>query len=182
VYEEQKARQWPGLASDGSLICKELGIEDCNETSMSKISYKKMVNKACQVEQGHRLSKQAEGRIKCSRIPTDNFEKREYISNSKIAEVRQWFMTRYGMHAFAGNFSHYKRFAKTQWLCRCREAREEERHLLSGSCRVYGDIRAKFGDLEEDSDLVAFFGEVLERREELEEEERGVVAIATVVC
>jgi hypothetical protein len=173
VYEEQKARQWPGLASEGSTICKVLGIEDCNETSMCKISYKKMVTEACQVEQGKRLSKMAEGRIKCGRILAEKFEKKEYISNAKISEVRQWFMTRYGMNAFAGNFSHDKRYAKTQWLCRCREAREEEQHLLSGSCRVYGDIRAKFGDLEEDRDLVAFFGEVLERRDELEEEERS---------
>ena len=80
-------------------------------------------------------------------------------------------MTRYGMQPFAGNFSHDKRFARSQWLCRCREAREEEQHLLSGSCPVYGDIRATYGDLREDKDLVAFFGEVLERREELEEEE-----------
>ena len=56
---------------------------------------------------------------------------------------------------------------------RCREAREEEGHLLSGTCAVYGDIRARYGELREDSDLVTFFGEVLERREELEEEERG---------
>ena len=77
------------------------------------------------------------------------------------------------MQPFAGNFSHDKRFARSQWLCQCREAREEEQHLLSGSCPVYGDIRARFGDLREDGDLVTFFGAVLERREELEEEERS---------
>jgi hypothetical protein len=171
VYEEQKARQWPGLASEASRICKELDIEDCNETNIPKMNYKKIIIKACQEEQRRRLTKLAEGRVKCSRIATENFQKKEYISNSRISEVRQWFMTRYGMQPFAGNYSHDKRFAKSQWLCWCREAREEEQHLLSGACRVYGDIRARFGELQEDSDLVAFFGEILERREELEEEE-----------
>jgi hypothetical protein len=163
--------EWPGLASEASKICQELHIEDVNTTSMGKAAYMKVIDKACQAEQRRRLLKLAEGRSKCNNIPTEEFEKREYISKTKIKEVRQWFMTRYSMQPFAGNFSHDKRFAKSQWLCRCREAREEEQHLLSGACRVYGDIRAGYGDLREDKDLVAFFGEVLERREELEEEE-----------
>jgi hypothetical protein len=173
IYEEQRARQWPGLAREATQICEELGIEDCNVTSLPKISYKKMINEACIAEQRRRLLKLAEGRVKCSRIANEKFEKRPYISNTKIKEVRQWFLTRYGMQPFAGNFSHDKKYAKSQWLCRCQEAREEEGHLLSGSCPVYGDIRAGYGDLREDGELVAFFGEVLERREELEEEERS---------
>jgi hypothetical protein len=173
IYCEQKAREWPGLVKETQKICQELGIEDANTTSLHKSVYKKIIDKACQAEQQRRLLKLAEGRVKCRNITTENFKKREYISNTKIKEVRQWFMTRYGMQPFAGNFSHDKRFAKSQWLCRCREAREEEQHLLSGSCPVYGDIRARFGDLQEDGDLVNFFGEVLERREELEEEERS---------
>ena len=33
---------------------------------------------------------------------------------------------------------------------------------------MYGDIRQRFGDLDDEEDLVEFFKEVLERREELE--------------
>ena len=49
-----------------------------------------------------------------------------------------------------------------------REQREEESHLLEGSCTVYGDIRERYGDLEDDDDLVDFFNEILARREELD--------------
>ena len=60
----------------------------------------------------------------------------------------------------------------TEWLCFCRLEREEEYHLLAGRCEVYGDIREKYGELEDDEDLVQFFQEVLERRGELEKESR----------
>ena len=50
--------------------------------------------------------------------------------------------------------------------------REEESHITSGSCEVYGDLTDQFGDLSEDQNLVDFFRAVLDRREDLEEEDR----------
>ena len=50
--------------------------------------------------------------------------------------------------------------------------REEEGHILSGSCEVYGDLKSQFGDLNEDKNLVDFFRAVLDRRDELEDEDR----------
>ena len=49
---------------------------------------------------------------------------------------------------------------------------EDEGHIVSGQCPVYGDLRTQFGDLGEDENLVAFFWAVLDRRDELEEEDR----------
>ena len=37
---------------------------------------------------------------------------------------------------------------------------------------MYGGLRTQFGDLGEDRNLVAYFTAVLDRREELEEEDR----------
>ena len=34
---------------------------------------------------------------------------------------------------------------------------KQESHLLAGSCKVYGDIRQKFGDLDDEENLVEFF-------------------------
>ena len=45
-----------------------------------------------------------------------------------------------------------------------------EAHLTSSACPVYADLREKYGDLTDDDELVAYFGEVLARREALEEE------------
>ena len=50
--------------------------------------------------------------------------------------------------------------------------REEEGHVLSGSCEVYGNLKCQFGDLNEDKNLVDFFRAVLDRRDELEDKDR----------
>ena len=76
------------------------------------------------------------------------------------------------MLPFAGNYAKDKRFARSNWLCKCGEVKEEESHLLSGNCEVYGDIRGNYSNLNDDKQLVDFFNEVLSRRDELEEKEK----------
>ena len=71
------------------------------------------------------------------------------------------------MHAFAGNYSKDKRFARSNWLCLCLESIEEESHLKSGECKVYGDLTYKYSDLTCDDNLADLFREVLARREQL---------------
>ena len=83
--------------------------------------------------------------------------------------VREQYRTRYRLLPFAGNCSKDKRFAKTSWLCVCGEEREEQ-HLISGHCKVYGDLTHKYDNLADDNQLVQFFAEVLARREHLEVE------------
>ena len=112
-----------------------------------------------------RLKKQAEGKKKCERINTEKYEKKSYIENGKIHNVRQLFKTRYGLMPFAGNYSRDKRFARTNWLCRCGRAKEEEQHILSGNCEVYGEIRAAYPNFNDDEQLVKFFCEVLAMRD-----------------
>ena len=57
-------------------------------------------------------------------------------------------------------------------MCRCKKEVEEEGHIVSGQCDVYGDLKSKFGDLQEDKNLVKYFQAVLDRRDSLEEEDR----------
>ena len=82
------------------------------------------------------------------------------------------FRTRFGLQPFAGNYSNDRRYYRTNWLCRCQMYREEESHLLSGNCEVYGDIRRRYDNLDDDANLVQFFNEVLQMREALEEKEK----------
>ena len=42
VYTWQVARGYLGLAKETATICKELHIEDCNTTKLSKAEYKSM--------------------------------------------------------------------------------------------------------------------------------------------
>ena len=79
------------------------------------------------------------------------------------------FRTRFGMLPFAGNYSRDRRFARTEWLCRCLKAWEDESHLISGDCEVFGEIRTKYENLDDDENLVKFFNEILTKRDELDE-------------
>ena len=73
---------------------------------------------------------------------------------------------------FPGNFSHdKKRFAKSHWLCKCEESREDESHIMAGHCKVYGDLTEKYPDFTDNNSLVQFFTEVLYRRDRLDKEQ-----------
>ena len=168
IYEEQKKQCWPGLALETSAICKDLQIEDCNITKLSKEQYSKVVNVACHTKNEKTMREQARG--KCERIQHEEYGRKEYISQKNIQDVRQQYRSRFGLQPFAGNYSKDKRFARTNWLCRCKEEREEETHLMSGQCTVFGDLALKYNDLTDDENLVQFFSEVLARRDELDKE------------
>ena len=45
---------------------------------------------------------------------------------------------------------------------------EEESHLTSGKCKVFGDLKGRFGDLHDDENIVQFFQEVLTRRDKID--------------
>ena len=121
---------------------------------------------ACHVMNEKLLLRQAHG--KCERLNYDNYGKKDYLSLKNIYNVRKQYRTRFGLQAFAGNYSHDNRFAKTSWLCLCQQSREEESHLLLGQCHVYGDLNEKYSYLTEDDQLVQFFSDVLARRDALE--------------
>ena len=97
---------------------------------------------------------------------------KDYVRTQTIPETRKWFRTRYSLQPFAGNFSHDRKYARTDWLCRCKEAQVEEGRIMTGNCKVYGDLKSQFGDLQEDANLVEFFKAVLDRRDTLEDEDR----------
>ena len=169
VYEEQRSQNWPGLAKETETICSELGIQSVHTTNLSAKEYRGIIVKACHLTNEVRLKKDAEGKDKCERIFREPYGRKEYVKNKQILNVRQAFKTRHGLQPFAGNFSHDMRFAKTDWLCRCKNAKEDENHLLSGNCELYGSMRDKYGDLREDENLVKFFTAVLEMRDKFDE-------------
>ena len=172
-YEEQKNKDWPGLARETRNICTELNIEDCNITQIGKTKYREYVTQACHILNEKRLRAGA-SEIKCARIASEAYGKKEYIRHKNIADTRDHFRARFGLTAFAGNYMHDRKYAKSDWLCHCQESSESESHLLSGKCSVYGDLRQNFGDLKEDDNLVTFFQAVLDRRDHLDEEEQRV--------
>ena len=168
VYREQQEQGWPGLAEEARQICERLDIESCDVTTLSKAEYRKYVTQACHAKNEERLREQAEGKEKCERIWGEEYKKQNYVSEANIADVRNMYKTRFRLLAFAGNYSHARKFEKTNFLCRCEQAREEEIHLMSHDCPVYEDIREQFGELDDDKELVKYFTMVLARRDELD--------------
>ena len=132
-----------------------------------------MFTQACEKEDEATHVKQTENKEKCKQIMNDCYGKQDYIENENILETRQLFRTRVGLQPFAGNFKKDKRFARTNWLCRCLVSTESESHLKFENCQKYADIRVKYDDLDDDQNLSLFFREVLARRDALDEEDSG---------
>ena len=89
---------------------------------------------------------------------------KDYFYDKSIDEARKFYKTRVSMLPFAGNYPNDVRFAKTNWLCLC-GVREEEKHLTSGNCKVFGDLVDPNLDLTKDENLVNLFSNILERRD-----------------
>ena len=85
------------------------------------------------------------------------------------------FQTRFGLQRFAGNYSKDKSFARSNWMCKCLESREVENHLMSGECKVYGDLALKYSDLADDNNMVYLFTDILARRDILDKKENSPV-------
>ena len=167
IYREQVAKGWPGLAKECKDICKELKIEDINTTNMVKSAYKRLIQSAIRARDEILIREQAGDKMKCKEIMKENYGKKAYLDNKKIEDVRFRFRSRVGLLPFAGNFSNDRKYAKSNWLCRCGE-KENESHIKDGTCPIYSDIWKEYENLNNDEDLVHFFAAVLERRSELE--------------
>ena len=159
------------MVKEAEKICKKLNIESVHTTTLKKHKYRKILLKACHKENEENLRSKANGKTKCEHIQNEEYGKKNYVDSKQIQYVRKAFRTRFGMNNFAGNYSHDRRFARTDWLCRCRQAKETESHILSGECEVYGDIRNEFENLDDLDTLVDFFGKILKKRDLLDAEE-----------
>ena len=153
MYKVQVENGWPGLAKETKEICEKLKIEDVNKTKLSEKEYKKLIDLALKVKDRDNILKQSEDKVKCKKIKEECYGKKSCFAEAKICEVRDLFKTGFGLQPFAGNFSHDRRFARTNWLCKCLSSRELEDHIRSGLCPVYGDIQRKYGVLKDDYEL-----------------------------
>ena len=176
VWEEQRRFNWPGLAREAREISRKLVVDDPNTTDMSKQQYRAEITKAChQFQEGQLKEKMRnkKGQImkKCQNISQDFYGRKLYFDNKVPSQVRSYFATRVGMLPLAGDFRQDRRFARTGWLCRCGEEREEERHLTD-SCTLYKDIRQQYSNLKDDDQLVDFFQKMLDSRDQIDQQEQ----------
>ena len=105
-------------------------------------------------------------------MESEEYGRQTFVIKKSMEESRNWFRTILFLQPFAGKCTHDRRFAKSNWLCQCKGDIGQEGHIVSGKCEIYSDLRDKYGDLSEDKNLVEFFKAVLERRDEIEEEDK----------
>ena len=65
IYEEQKARKWPGLAKETSSLCNKLEVEDCNTTRLGKNEYRKLFIEACRIKHEAKMKDDGSKLVKC---------------------------------------------------------------------------------------------------------------------
>ena len=164
MYEEQVRNNWPGLAREAEDICDQLGIEDVNETRLSKSQYSQVVDAAILYKEDKNMKSETSKSTKIRVICNERWGMKDYVKEGTLYSVRTTWEVRAFMLRVAGNYSHHTRYQATGWLCQgCRlQVREDQDHLAQ--CEGYEDLRLG-KDLEDNTDLVTFYRMVMARRE-----------------
>ena len=164
MYEEQVRNNWPGLAREAEDICDQLGIENVNETRLSKSQYGQVVDAAIFYKEDEAMKRETSESTKMRVIRNERWGMKDYVKEGTLYSVRTTWEVRAFMLRVAGNYSHHTRYQATGWLCQgCRlQVREDQDHLAQ--CEGYEDLRLG-KDLEDDKDLVTFYRMVMARRE-----------------
>ena len=168
MYEEQVKNSWPGLAKEAEEICKELYIENVNETKKGKIEYHKEVKDAVRMIDELNMKKEMgdedTGMKKMKVMRKADCSLKEYMRTGTLYSARRTWEVRSYMLRVAGNYPGHKRYIATGWQCQAcmGMVREDQDHLTT--CIGYADlIQGK--DIENDEDLVDFYTKVMARRE-----------------
>ena len=105
-----------------------------NTTKLSKTVFRKTVTVAYHQKNEERLLEEMRGNTKCEKILSDGYGRKQYFEKKLPEQVCQYFATRMSMLAIAGNFSHGRRFARTDWLCRCGQRRSRNTSSATARC------------------------------------------------
>ena len=91
VYEEQVPKEWPGLAQEVHQICLELGVESAHTTKMSKKVYRSKLTSACHTKNEELIKNDCLGKVKCERILTEDYGRKDYVDNELVSHVRDTY-------------------------------------------------------------------------------------------
>ena len=167
VYEECKARGWPGLGEEVSEICSEIGIADVNDVFVTKEEIKDAIWNHHQNYNKQELSTSK----KLVEIKHEDFSKvQDYFNYKSVETTRMAFKVRSKMVAnIPGNYrSKFKQKGEDGLLCQyCTERQEmDQAHCLR--CSAWAELRTGL-DMSNIIDLVTFFKKLLSERARLED-------------
>ena len=91
VYDESRAKGWPGLGEEVSQICEEIGLPDVNETYVTK----QAVGDAIWKHHYDDLKKEISTSKKLNDIKDEDFSKiQEYFKDRSVENTRMAFKIR----------------------------------------------------------------------------------------
>ena len=91
IYDESRTREWPGLAAEVTVICKEIGISDVNTVTVDKTTIKKAIWDHHQGE----IKTELEKSKKLSDIRNEDFSKvQNYFNEKSLYKSRMAFKIR----------------------------------------------------------------------------------------
>ena len=81
MFREQVRNNWPGLAEakEADDICKQLGIENVNETVLSKSQFSQLVDRAIDQKEDQMLKEESENMQKMKVIRSEDWGLKEYV-------------------------------------------------------------------------------------------------------
>ena len=156
VYEEQLRQGFPGLAQEVTAICREVGLDDVNYITLTKVQVRNAIREHHKVEMVSEMGKKME-----DLVDSETGRVKEYMLNHNIADSRTMFRYRTKMLELKENMKG--RYSRDSLSCEACSSGDVESQLHVLSCTAYDDIREGL-DLSKDTDLVAYFREVMNRR------------------
>ena len=161
VLNVQESLHLPGLYSECSNFLCQHGI--INAELYTKVQWKRLIKAKIIEMNENELLEKCEHYKKID-FSGEAFKCKDYIRNMRIEEARLMFKTRTKMlPTVQMNFMCDEKFADNLWTCPgCHSSRDSQQHLLT--CPGYANLRTG-RNLDEDSDLVAYYHEILKLRQ-----------------
>ena len=159
IYEEQLLYGWPGLAQEVGDICTRIGVPNANSNLVTKTELNKALRNHDKTEIMEKFSKYK----KLDKIELDDPTiAKDYMGDKSIADSRLIFRLRTEMVDLKDNMRNRYRWTSTNCEACDMSAPESQLHVMT--CMGYREQRIG-KDLGKDTDLVAYFREVLLLRE-----------------
>ena len=165
VLLEQLENDWPGQSKDAVKIMDELGITGVFDSEVSKISFKRIVKRACRATSDQALKDEIKTYKKMKALKDEITKGNSYFFTESLQNVRMLFRFRMELIEAKSNFKQKPDYKAEKYLCdSCESEIDENTHVLF--CRSYQSLR-EGKNLNSDSDLCDYRRTVLSIRSEL---------------
>ena len=131
MYEEQVRNNLPGLAREATAICRELVIEDVNETKKGIKELSKVVKEAVramnEIQIKKEMGEEGDGMKKMKTMRKSPVSLKDYMRTGTLYSVRKTWEVRSYMLRVAGNYPGHRKYLATGWQCQaCLEQVRED--------------------------------------------------------